>query len=296
MQAYKDYLLTQDFTQSTIESYLAQIRVFINWSKANNTTGSTIDYATCLQYIAYLHRKNTSKKTVNHRLGVLKNYLNYLVLAKYRSTNPVASTTIKGAKKYQYHHLLNYEELEVLYQSYPTENLPRKDYLLTAKRNKIILGFMIYQGLSTTNLKALQIEDLDLNQGKVYIRNHKKSNARSLELKAWQIIALLEYCTEIHPLLIRKYPGVDTSKLCIPNNNRLSNTVRSIIKTLQKTHSQVYNIHQIRASVITYWLGIYNLRKVQYLAGHRYISATEKYVQDDLENLHEIVNQLHPIS
>jgi len=40
----------------------------------------------------------------------------------------------------------------------------------------------------------------------------------------------------------------------------------------------------------------YNLRQVQYLAGHRYISSTEKYVQDDLENLHEIVNNFHPIS
>ena len=51
-----------------------------------------------------------------------------------------------------------------------------------------------------------------------------------------------------------------------------------------------------RASVITNWLGHYNLRKVQYLAGHRYISSTERYLQDDLENLHEIVNNFHPIN
>ena len=36
--------------------------------------------------------------------------------------------------------------------------------------------------------------------------------------------------------------------------------------------------------------------KTQYLAGHRYISSTEKYLQDDLENLHEIVNNFHPIN
>ncbi|MGB3342779.1 MAG: hypothetical protein WBA61_02595 [Aequorivita sp.] len=49
------------------------------------------------------------------------------------------------------------------------------------------------------------------------------------------------------------------------------------------------------ASVITIWLGQYNLRKVQYLAGHRYISSTERYLQNDLENLHEMVNNFHPI-
>jgi len=61
-------------------------------------------------------------------------------------------------------------------------------------------------------------------------------------------------------------------------------------------NQKVMNIKQIRASVITNWLGQYNLRKVQYLAGHRYISSTERYLQDDLENLHEIVNNFHPIS
>ena len=50
------------------------------------------------------------------------------------------------------------------------------------------------------------------------------------------------------------------------------------------------------ASGITNWLKHYNLRQVQVLAGHRYISSTERYLQDDLENLHEIVNNFHPIN
>jgi len=32
------------------------------------------------------------------------------------------------------------------------------------------------------------------------------------------------------------------------------------------------------------------------MVGHRYISSTERYLQDDLENLHEIVNNFHPIN
>ena len=52
---------------------------------------------------------------------------------------------------------------------------------------------------------------------------------------------------------------------------------------------------QIRASVITHWLSQYNIREVQYMAGHRYISSTERYQQDDLENLHELIESLHPI-
>lgn len=44
-----------------------------------------------------------------------------------------------------------------------------------------------------------------------------------------------------------------------------------------------------------YWLKHYNIREVQYMAGHRYISSTERYQQDDLESLHELIESLHPI-
>ena len=57
----------------------------------------------------------------------------------------------------------------------------------------------------------------------------------------------------------------------------------------------VLNAKQIRASVITKWLKMYNLREVQYLAGHRYISSTESYLQNDLEGLKEEVQQFHNI-
>ena len=49
------------------------------------------------------------------------------------------------------------------------------------------------------------------------------------------------------------------------------------------------------ASVITKWLKQYNLREVQYLAGHRYISTTESYQQNDVEGLAEEINMYHPL-
>ena len=47
--------------------------------------------------------------------------------------------------------------------------------------------------------------------------------------------------------------------------------------------------------MIVNWLKIHNLRKTQVLAGHRYISSTERYKQDNLESLHEMINSFHPI-
>jgi integrase/recombinase XerD len=58
---------------------------------------------------------------------------------------------------------------------------------------------------------------------------------------------------------------------------------------------KIKNLNQIRASVITKWLKIYNLREVQYRAGHKYISSTESYLQNDMEGLQEEINMYHPL-
>lgn len=39
----------------------------------------------------------------------------------------------------------------------------------------------------------------------------------------------------------------------------------------------------------------HNFREVQYRAGHRYVSSTENYLVNDLEDLQEDINKYHPI-
>ena len=148
--------------------------------------------------------------------------------------------------------------------------------------------------MNTTSLSKLKTEHLQLSKGKIYIPSTRRSNARELELKPWQIMEFIEYINEVLPLLQKRIKN-DTEQL-FPINTRFNVLTSQIMKKLKKYNQKAENIKQIRASVITNWLGQYNLRKVQYLAGHRYISSTERYLQDDLENLHEIVNNFHPIS
>lgn len=66
-------------------------------------------------------------------------------------------------------------------------------------------------------------------------------------------------------------------------------------KELRKQNKQVESVKQIRASVITRWLNVYNLLEVQYLAEHQYVSSTENYLINDLEDLKEDINKYHPI-
>lgn len=154
---------------------------------------------------------------------------------------------------------------------------------------------MVYQGLNTSSLIRLEIEHINIYKGKIYIPSTKRTNAREMELKSWQVIELLEYIKEVREE-IKQRKNVESERLFIPNNARLGNTILNIIKKLKQYNQKVESINQIRASVITNWTKQFNLRKVQNMAGHRYISSTERYLQDDLENMQEVINLYHPIS
>ena len=295
MNEYKSYLEKENYSKTTIESYYKQAEKFNQWCTKNHTTVESIDYKTILKYIKYLQRKQTTKKTINHKIGTLKIYFKYLLSENYRIDNPIKNINIKGIKRVINYNILESDELEDLYYSYESDNIADKYHKLCAKRNKILVGLLVYQGLTTTELIQLELENLQVNKGKVYIKSGTRSNARTLELKPWQIMELVHYVNEVREEIKRR-KHIESERLFIPNNKRLGNTVQHILKKLKKTNNKVINNHQIRASVITNWLKQYNLREVQVLAGHRYISSTERYLEDDLESLHEIVNNFHPIN
>ncbi len=211
----------------------------------------------------------------------------------YRLENIIEQINIKGVKQEVIHNILTSDELEDLYYSYQTQiGNP-----LARKRNKIMLGLLVYQGLTTSNLQKLQVENIQLYKGKLDVLGTKKSNGRLLEIKPWQLMELMEYLGEVRPKILEQ-TNKETEQLFLPlgTSFKLQNSLAKITKELKAINHKFIDVKQIRTSVIVNWLKQHNLRKVQYLAGHRYISSTERYQQDDLESLHKTINTFHPFS
>lgn len=296
---YEDYLEQNNYSKSTIEHYLKRVVEFTAWSKKYGVKASEIDYKTCLKYIKYLQQKRIQVRTINNNIVTLRNYFDYLIETNKRAENPIEEVSVKGTVKRVLHNLLDADELEDLYYSYETENFNKytnHKTQLTAKRNKIITGLIVYQGLNTTNLKSLLLEHLELYKGKIYVPSTRRNNSRTMELKSWQVLDLLEYINEIRPE-IAKRNKIHSEQLLIPQNHFSDLLQRKIIqKQLKKINHKVTTVNNLRASVIVNWLKQFNIRKVQYLSGHKYISSTESYKQNNLESLHEAVNEFHPLS
>jgi hypothetical protein len=112
----------------------------------------------------------------------------------------------------------------------------------------------------------------------------------------------MHYLQNIRPRLLG-YQIIQSDKLFLPlpkgckdkaGNNKLLSPVAKLMKQIRTIDRQFLNFKQVRTSVITFWIKTYGLRKAQYMAGHRYISSTENYLPNDLEDLIEDINTLHP--
>ena len=210
-----------------------------------------------------------------------------------RDRNIIKELHIKGVKKTIINNFLEFEELEDLYYSHPIN----KGKEIARKRNKIIIGLLVYQGLNTRDLQLLEVENVQLYKGKITIPGTRKSNTREIELKPWQLMEFMEYINEVRPKILRETSKA-TEQLLLPigRSYKLHNTIGKLAKELKEINNSFTDVKQIRTSVIISWLKVHGLRRTQYLAGHKHISSTERYLQDDLESLHETVNNFHPFS
>jgi site-specific recombinase XerD len=252
------------------------------------TTKEQIDYKTFLKYLEELKQSNIKARTLKTYTANLKIYFNYLQEENYRTDNPIENINIKGSVKTQLNNLLTEDELEDLYYSYPIKNND-----LISKRNKIIVGLLVYQGLHSKELQHLKQEHLTLQKGKIHIPQTPTTNGRTLELKPWQLMDFIDYLQQSKS--IYRQPTTDNLFTSSYGNTSLGNVLKQISKELKLINYSYQNPIQIRSSVIVNWLKTHNLRKTQTLAGHRYISSTERYKQDSLEALHEMVNTFHPM-
>ena len=67
-----------------------------------------------------------------------------------------------------------------------------------------------------------------------------------------------------------------------------------MFKAIQKLNLKSF-IKTNQGSNETYWLKNNNLRQVQYMAGHKYVSSTERYQLNNLDKLQSKLEKYHPL-
>ena len=316
--SFKQHLESQGKSKSTVTAYSSYALDFISYLGADNPSGNghgtEVENATAkevLSYLNHLQKKGQENKTRNIRLNVIKQFFNWQIQQGQRADNPIAHLKIRGSKRQKLYPILSKQELEELYTSYeiPTEEHKKAKcnwftvYKLSKQRNKAILSLIVNQGLTTPEVAKLTLKDLKLKEGQIHITSSRKSNERTLELKSNQIIELMEYqyTTRKELLEYQNNKGVERLFLSVPTVGQSAakgegnlQIWKGLTKEIKAQTPKFINFKQVRTSVITHWLKQYNLRQVQQMAGHRYVSSTERYLVNQTEDLQAEIDNYHP--
>jgi integrase/recombinase XerD len=226
----------------------------MRWLDDEGLTEIGINYNDMHAFIDSCRAQNKSKKHINTMLRSIRNYYDYLKTSGEGIINPAANLYLKGVRHKLPRDILSFESLQQLYQSYPVIDN-------RSKRNKIILGMLIYQGITTDELMRLTTADVKLQEGNIFVPGSKHSNGRRLELKSFQVLELHEYINQIRPGLIIQ--PTDQLFISMEGSVNMKNSLHHLFRALKRTNPGVKNTKQIRASVITAWLKTHNLRQVQ---------------------------------
>lgn len=303
LQQLETYLKKLGYEANTIRQFKNYTACFLDWQQSQKL--KQISYNDLLIYIDYCREKGDSTKLINRKLAAIRKYYEHLQSKGEAFKNPASGLFLKGKRKSVPNNLLDKKELQELYNHY-------QPYDLRTTRNKIILSLLTNQAVTTDELHKLEPGNIKLKSGKIEIPGGKHSNGRVLELEASQIIELQEYLNETRPAIleaIRKTPNWSGRKAEKPDFKRLENQLiisvngstniknsqHHLIKALQQINPKIKSCGQVRQSVIAEWLKHEDVRIVQYKAGHRYVSTTERYQTNNLEDLEEALKIHHPL-
>lgn len=275
MKGFTNWLIQdKGLAQATAENNTKLATKVRDWFLSRNSKLKTAAYADLLPFIERCRdNRGLGPAEINRYLVATAWYLAYLHRNSKSYANPAAGLRIAGVPVRKPFGVFSRTELDSFYDNFPVTGQG-------SERCKIILGLTVFQAVRKKELEKLQVCHPDFNKGTIYIPGSRTSESRVLKLEPGQIIPLHSYTETFE----EKTDFLFTV-----------NMIRYFYRRLKKYFPGIKKTCDLRNSVITGWTKNHNLRQVQYMAGHRLLTSTEKYRQDTLEGLQRAVENYHPL-
>lgn len=284
IENFLNYLtLEKGYSQNTIESYGRDLKGLFNFVRKDWKDVTKEDI---LSYLREIQRKGISQRSSSRALSAFKTFFKYLILEGIIEVNPLSG--IKGMRQTKsLPTYLTMEEVEELL-SLPDISNP------IGKRDKAILELMYATGLRASEIVELKIEDLELDEGFIYVMG-KGGKRRMVPTGEVALKYLRIYLNErdeflggkVSPYVFLNYKGEPLTR----------QGLWKIIKSYGKRIGIAEKLtpHTLRHSFATHLLerGA-DLRSIQIMLGHSRISTTQIYTHIASERLKRIWEKYHP--
>ena len=307
LQEFKSFMASNGLEENTVRQHGNYTGIYLEWISKENIEIRAARYKDIIAFIQSMQSEDHNSRFINRVVLAVRHYYQYLSVPK----NPAAGIFIRGATSKVPIDIVSYPEIIKLHEQY--QALDNR-----TKRNRVMLGLMVYQAVTTRELHHLEPHHIKLNEAKIYIPATKRSLARILPIKANQLLELAHYLevirTELQRDIYQYYmPAVahrrsgrtmeEVDQEAIDNqlffsergNGNIKSSLYHMFRQIKKMNPKITSGKVIRQSVITEWTKTIGIRQVQYMAGYKCVGSVERYKLYNLEELTEAVQQFHPL-
>ena len=236
-------------------------------------------------HIAARHRKGLSSKSLQRELSAIRSFFDFLLKNRLAEINPAQHIKApKQARKLP--KTLDVDQVNGLLEAGASSPLEIRDLAM--------FELFYSSGLRLSELRALDINDLDLTDRSLIVRSGKGGKSRALPMGGKAVTAINNWLHQRAQFVA----SADPALFVTTKGRRLGQ--RSIELRLtewckKKGIQEHIHPHMLRHSFASHLLeSSQDLRAVQELLGHSNISTTQIYTHLDFQHLADIYDKAHP--
>ena len=266
---YKQYLMGQRYSKSTVVSYLTFVRSFLGYFKKKESAYITMRDIHEYNYEVIIKNKY-SVSYQRQFIGAIKLFFDYVTHCSFDTEE-----LLRPKKENKLPSVLSKEEIRQLLLC--TRNI----------KHKAILSTIYSSGLRIGEVLSLRISDIDTDRMQIHVKMAKGRKDRYVKMSKANMFLVQQYLHKYTPLRYL-FEGPD-------NNAYSSSSVRQILKRSCEKAGITKRVtpHTLRHSYATHLLELgVDLRYVQTFLGHKKPETTMIYTHISSEKVDNLVNPL----
>jgi integrase/recombinase XerC len=290
LKLFIEYLqIEKNYSQYTIEHYQHDIREFFMFmSEQGLNSLDDVEYSDTRIYLTKLFNQHLSRKSVARKISCMRSFYKFLLREKIVGDNPFSLVSIPKLEK-RLPDFFYEEELAELFKACETDTA-------LGKRNKALLELLYATGIRVGECCKIQMKDVDLSLSTVLVRGKRKKE-RYVPFGSFAHDALEEYILNGRPDLQKLKEDHDYLFVNFRGGPLTDRGIREILNKLIEKSALTGKIHphKLRHSFATHMMSNgADMRTVQELLGHAFLSSTQVYTHVTKEHLRNIYMSHHP--
>lgn len=283
---FNSYITTElGYTSTTFKGYRTCINSYLDWLTANSINPKKITLNQTYDFLSYRRLKGDTSGNIT----IYKTAITHFNQAIGMQSNPALLIHLSKRERKTPTKLLDEEFLETIYRDTSANTLVQK-------RDRCILGMMLFLGLQRNELGILDLEDLKLEEARLYVPQTLTTNERYINLNPKQMMHLSQYFYDIRPKLASEY-GIQSNRLFFSCGDAtgLEAVMSRMMKRIKREFHYVKDFKQFKQSRMSIWVKELGLRQAQYLGGYRYVTSVQRYDFKSIDDLKLKLEYNHPM-